>query len=432
MNQREDRLGPVRSASRKFGIRLFVALIVLAVAACAPQTTRRTQSSPAYSPLILISIDGYRADYIQRGLSPNLSMLASTGVRATAMRSAFPTLTFPNHYTLVTGLYPDHHGIINNRFYNPVTGKKFVYKEHDTISDPDWWGGEPLWVGVERQGKHAATMFWPGSDVAIDGVRPEHWRQFDGSISPDARVDQVLTWLDLPRDQRPNFVTLYFDQVDHAGHHAGPNSADVNAALGVVDSALGRLIDGLKQRGIYASTNIVVVSDHGMTATSDKRVVVLDNVVNIHDVKVVNAGVVAGLAAKPGHEAEIDNALLTKHEHMRCWKKSKIPARLHYGTNSRIPPIVCVANDGWIINTQAFMDRPNRHVSAGEHGYDNADPNMAALFVAHGPAFKRGIVVPEFDNVDVYPLLTHVLGIKPAPNDGDYKTVENMLVPAAR
>ncbi|HET8941980.1 MAG TPA: ectonucleotide pyrophosphatase/phosphodiesterase [Rudaea sp.] len=432
MNPNEDRLAPARSASTQFGFRLLVALIVLAIAACTAQTTRRTSSSPAHSPLILISIDGYRADYIQRGLSPNLSALADDGVRAQAMRSSFPTLTFPNHYTLVTGLYPDHHGIINNRFFNPVTGKKFVYKEQDSISDPDWWGGEPLWVGVERQGKHAATMFWPGSDVAIDGVRPEHWRQFDGKISPDARVDQVLAWLDLPRDQRPDFVTLYFDQVDHAGHQAGPDSSEVNAALGVVDSALGRLIAGLKQRGIYSSANIVVVSDHGMTATSQNRIIVIDKVIDLHNVKVINVGVLAGFKAKPGHEAQVERALLAPHDHMRCWKKSQVPARLHYGTNPRIPPLLCLADDGWLIESQAFLDRPNHHISLGEHGYDNADPNMAALFVAHGPAFKRGLVVPEFDNVDVYPLLTHVLGIKAAPNDGNYKTVEPMLAPAAR
>ncbi len=432
MNQSTSRPWPAWSAAVQSRWRLVVVLIVFALVACTPLATKRTASQAAYSPLILISIDGYRADYIQRGLSPNLSMLAADGVRAQAMRSAFPTLTFPNHYTLVTGLYPDHHGIVNNRFSDPVSGKRFVYKQYDSIVDPAWWGGEPLWVGAERQGKHSATMFWPGSDVDIDGVRPEHWHRFDGRVSPDARVDQVLTWLDSAHDQRPDFVTLYFEQVDHAGHDAGPDSSEVNKALAEIDSALGRLIVGLKKRGIYRSANIVVVSDHGMTATSEKRVVVLDKIVNIHDVTVSNAGVVAGIAAKPGHQGEVDRALLAKHAHMRCWKKSEIPARLHYGTNPRIPPIVCLADDGWLINTQSFMDRPNRHISHGEHGYDNADPRMAALFVAHGPAFRSGIVVPEFDNVDVYPLLAHVLGIKPAANDGDYAAVKDMLKPAAR
>ncbi len=385
------------------------------------------QPAHPYSPLILISIDGYRADYIKRGLSPNLAALAQTGVRATAMKPSFPTLTFPNHYAIVTGLYPDHNGIVNNRFLDPVTGAKFVYTDRRTTDDPHWWGGEPLWVGVERHGKHAATMFWPGSDVAIDGVRPEHWLPFDGKMTPDARVDQALQWLGLPAGQRPDFLTLYFEQVDHAGHGYGPDSKQVDIELRKIDAALGQLIAGLKERGIFDNANIVVVSDHGMTATSADRLVVLDKLVDMRNLSVINAGVVAGLAPKPGHETEVDAALLAPHEHMRCWNKAKIPARLHYGTNARIPPIVCVANDGWLIETQSYLDRPDRHISSGEHGYDNDDPNMRALFVAHGPAFKRGYVIPEFDNVDVYPLLTHILGIPAAPNDGSIGPVAAAL-----
>jgi predicted AlkP superfamily pyrophosphatase or phosphodiesterase len=408
--------------------RLVAALLLAVLFALSACVRAPVQPARPYAPLILISIDGYRADYIKRGLSPNLAALAQTGVRATAMRSSFPTLTFPNHYSIVTGLYPDHHGIVNNRFFDPATGAKFVYNDRRTTDDPHWWsGGVPLWVSVERQGKHAATMFWPGSDVDIDGVRPEHWLPFDGRMTLDARVDQALQWLDLPAGQRPDFLTLYFEQVDHAGHGYGPDSPQVNAELREIDAALGRLIGGLKQRGIYDNANIVVVSDHGMTATSEDRLVVLDKLVDMHDVSVINAGVVAGLAPKPGHETEVDHALLAPHDHMRCWNKSKMPARLHYGSNTRIPPIVCVANDGWLIETQDYLDRPNHHISNGEHGYDNADPKMAALFVAHGPTFKRGYVIPEFDNVDVYPLLTRILGIKPEPNDGSIGPVAAAL-----
>lgn len=402
---------------------LFLPLLLLT--ACAPQPTRVAQHG--YSPLILISIDGYRHDYIKRGLSPNLAELAADGVRATAMRPAYPTLTFPNHYAIVTGLYPDHSGIVDNDFYSPVSGKKFVYNKYASIKDPSWWGGVPIWVGAERQGKHAATEFWPGSDVAIDGVRPEHWHRFDGKVTPDQRVDQVLKWLGLPRGKRPDFVTLYFEQVDHAGHEGGPDSKLVNHALRVVDAALGRLIRGLRQRGIYHTANIIVVSDHGMRATSLKRMVVLDKLVDMKHVRVIRAGVLAALAARPGYRDQVDTALLKPHPHMHCWEKANLPARLHYGTNPRIAPLICIPEDGWLIETQQYLDRPNHHISMGEHGYDNADPQMGALFVAHGPAFKRGVNYPEFDNVDVYPLMTHILGIKPAPNDGDFADVRGML-----
>ena len=407
-------------------LRTLVCILFLGLAACASQAPKPPARN-TYSPLVLISIDGFRADYFDRGLTPTLATLAKDGVHAQAMRSSFPTLTFPNHYTIVTGLYPDHHGIVNNRFLDPVSGKPFVYNKPETTSDPAWWGGEPIWVAAERQGKHAATMFWPGSDVAIDNVRPSEWMQFDKNKTPNDRVDQALGWFDLPPPQRPDFFTLYFETVDHEGHEHGPDSAEVNSALTQIDSALARLVDGLKQRGIADSTNIVIVSDHGMTAAGKDKSIVLDRIVDMSKISVVNTGVVAGLAAQPGQEAAVEKKLLAPQDHMRCWRKTEIPARLHYGTNSRIPPLLCLANDGWVITTQQYLDDPKHHFSHGEHGYDNDDPKMQALFIAHGPAFKRGLMVPEFDNVDVYPLLAHLLGIKPAANDGDFKVTQGML-----
>ncbi|HET7064852.1 MAG TPA: ectonucleotide pyrophosphatase/phosphodiesterase, partial [Rudaea sp.] len=199
---------------------LLLVSLLGSLAACAPEAPKR----PTYSPLILISIDGYRADYLERGRSPTLAALGASGVRAESLRPTFPTLTFPNHYTIVTGLYPDHHGIVNNRMVDPAIAVPFVYKDAATIDNPAWWGGEPLWVSVEKQGRHAATVFWPGSDVAIGGVRPEHWLHFDATLSSDARVTQALQWLDLPQPQRPDFVTIYFDEVDHTGHTFGPGS----------------------------------------------------------------------------------------------------------------------------------------------------------------------------------------------------------------
>jgi len=408
----------------KVVLRASAVLFLFALAGCASQALPRQAASRG--PLILISLDGYRADYFERGLSPRLAELAADGVRAAALRPAFPTLTFPNHYTLVTGLYPDHHGIVNNRMVDPVSRTVFLYKDAKTTSNPGWWGSEPIWVTAEKLGLHAATMFWPGSDVAIGGGRPEHWLPFDADMSPAARVKKALSWFDLP-GPRPDFLTVYFNQVDRAGHDHGPDSPEVDRALADVDAALGLLIDGLRQRGLFDATNFVIVSDHGMTPTNAGQTVVLDDLIDIHAVDVINAGVLAGLAAKPGHALEIDRVLLAPHDHMQCWKKTDVPARLHYGTNPRIPPLLCLADDGWMIDTRAHLADPNRHVSRGEHGYDNDDPAMRALFVAHGPAFKCGIVVPEFDNVDVYPLLCRILHVAPLRNDGDLGVVAPML-----
>lgn len=409
---------------------LRAALGLLVAAALAGCAALPAPEQAGYSPLILISIDGYRADYLQRGLSPNLLALARDGVRAQALKPAFPTLTFPNHYTIVTGLYPDHHGIVNNRMVDPATGKRFVSSDPALAGDPLWWGGEPLWVGAERQGKHAATMFWPGSDYAIGGVRPEHWQSFDKRISANERVAQVLQWLDLPAGQRPDFITLYFDQVDHESHDHGPASRETDAAIGLVDAALGRLRAGLRERHLEQSANLVIVSDHGMAAATPEHAIVLDDIVDPHDIDLINDGELAGLAAVPGRETQVQQALLAPHAHMTCWRKTQTPPRLHYGSNPRIPPLLCLAADGWTIGTRESLAHLDHEKHRGEHGYDNDDPNMRALFVAHGPAFRHGLVVPEFDNVDIYPLLTHVLGISAAPNDGDFSVVAPMLAPA--
>ena len=406
-----------------FCTRFLLLLLLLGAAGCTGLAPRG--QAPLQEPVILISIDGFRADYLDRGLTPTLASLAADGVRADAMKPSFPTLTFPNHYTLVTGLYPDHHGIVNNRMIDPATGKAFVYKDSETIADPAWWGGEPLWVSVEKEGRHAATMFWPGSDVAIDGVRPSHWMHFDGKLTPDQRVDQLLRWTNLKGDARPSFYTLYLEQVDHAGHDDGPDSPEVNAAMREIDAALARLVEGLKARGLFEHTNLVIVSDHGMTPTTPERQIFLDDLVDLDEAGVVTDGILAGMNPK---DAKIARTILAPHDHMQCWRKSDVPPRLHYGTHPRVPALLCLADDGWIITTHDDAAK-RQHFSLGEHGYDNDDPNMRALFVAHGPAFKSGLRVREFDNVDVYPLLAHLLAIKPALNDGRFDEVREMLEP---
>ena len=399
--------------------------IALSLAACASAPRGLDAPAEPYSPLILVSIDGFRADYLDRGITPTLQRLAADGVRAEALKPAFPTLTFPNHYTLVTGLYPDHHGIVDNRMTDPRSGRKFVYKDDASIADPSWWGGEPIWVTAEKHGIRSATMFWPGSNVAILGTRPTYWLPFDPSMLPQQRVERVLEWLDLPVASRPRFVTLYFEQVDHAGHHGGPDSDEVNLALRDIDAALARLIEGLRARKLAADTNLVIVSDHGSASTSPERLIFLDDLFDADVATVTLYGVLACI--EPGADRErAERLVLAPHAHMRCWRKDDVPERLHYGTNPRIPPLLCLADDGWII-TSHERNTARTRFSLGEHGYDNDDPNMRALFIADGPAFRQGIVVPEFDNVDVYPLLAHLLGLEPQPNDGDPGVYAPML-----
>jgi predicted AlkP superfamily pyrophosphatase or phosphodiesterase len=417
--------------------RLLCALLLALGAGCATQPPSAGKTASTH-PLLLISIDGYRPDYLARGLSPTLAMLARDGVRAQSMQPSFPSLTFPNHYTLVTGLRPDHHGVVNNTMFDPQLGK-FSLGNRQAVSDGRWWDqGTPIWETADRHGLRTATMFWPGSEADIHGHHPDYWKPYDGAVTPDQRVDQVLAWLDLPANQRPGFLTLYFDGVDHAGHRYGPDSPQVDDALRGTDAALARLVKGLRQRGLFNRINLIVLSDHGMASVPLQNSVLIDKLIPLDQVQTVSLGVLAGfnaLSDSPAAQAafaRIETKLEQPQPNMDCWDRTRVPARLTYGHNARVPQLLCSAHVGWRITTAAYLASHKGHVSVGEHGYDNAAPAMQALFVAHGPGFRAGVTVPPFANVDVYPLMTHLLGIPALPNDGDYTAVENMLRPASR
>jgi predicted AlkP superfamily pyrophosphatase or phosphodiesterase len=402
-------------------LRNISAAVVLFLAfATSPVLARAIKPAPL---TVLISIDGFRSDYLERGLTPNIAALAADGVRATAMHPSFPSLTFPNHYTLVTGLRPDRSGIVDNTMEDPgKPGVTFSMGKADISHDPFWWDeAEPLWVTAERAGVRTATMFWPGSDLPIRGIQPRDWKMYDKKFLGDQRVDQILAWLHRPAATRPRFVTLYLDEVDTWGHTAGPDSPEVNAALVRTDALIGRLVAGLKAKGLFHATDLVIVADHGMAPTSGARVTYVEDLAPAADIHAVGLGPVAGFSPTPGHEKEVAAALLAQHPHMTCWRKADVPERFHYGQNPRVQPFVCLAETGWVIGTKGHG------VNKGSHGFDPFDPLMNALFVAHGPAFRKGAVQPAFDNVDVYPLLAALIGVTPQPNDGHLADLEPSL-----
>ncbi|MRW92400.1 alkaline phosphatase family protein [Duganella sp. FT80W] len=371
-------------------------------------------AQPAH-PVILVSIDGFRPDYLTEGVTPNLNRLAAQGVRAEGMRPSFPSITFPNHYTLVTGKRPDHHGLVDNVMSDPaISDERFTLSNAAAVTDHRWWDqAEPVWVTAELHGVHSATMFWPGSEAAIHGVRPTIAPKFDGKLPAAQRVDTLLSWLDQP-GQQFGFLTLYFDDVDHAGHSYGPAAAETTEAVAQVDQAIGRLLDGLAARHVEA--NIVVVSDHGMAPVSTERVIRMQDIAPAGSYEEVVSGSYAGMNAVAGKEQQLAAALLKPQQHMQCWRKEEIPARLAYGHNARVPAFLCLADDGWSI---VFSDKSAAKVKGGKHGYDNALPDMRATFIAAGPAFAPGVVLPVFDNVDVYPLLMRLIGVAALPSDGD-------------
>jgi predicted AlkP superfamily pyrophosphatase or phosphodiesterase len=394
---------------------LAFSLLLLACACAHAQTVVPAQDAVQRPPVILISIDGMRPDYLERGVTPILNKLAANGVRAVAMYPSFPSKTFPNHYSLVTGLRPDHHGVVDNTMEDArIAGKRFSLSNSVAVADRRWWDeAEPVWVTAEKSGIRVGAMFWPGTEAKIHGVLPTRNLVFDGKMRADARTDTLLAWLDGANDQGLGFLTLYFDDVDHAGHDGGPEAPLVSEALATVDRAVGRLLEGLAARKLTA--NIVIVSDHGMANVSNTRVVGIDKMAPAGSYRVITSGPFAGLEALPGQDAILAAALLQPRDHVQCWRKADIPARFQYGKNARVPPFFCLAEPGWVMVAE---EKDGKRVKGGAHGYDNMAPEMRASFIAAGPAFKTGVVLPAFDNVDVYPLVMRLLGLKPLASDG--------------
>lgn len=384
--------------------------------------------------LILIAIDGFRADYLAKYKPPHLMSLAREGVRARWMTPSYPSLTFPNHYTIATGLYPQRHGVVGNDIYDPTTGGSFSMGKPESVRDARWWGGEPIWVTAEKQGQRTGAYFFPGTEAEIGGVRPTYWKPYDGKVPNFERVDTALSWLDLPPEQRLTFITFYFSDVDHAGHDASPDSEDVARAVATVDAAVGRFIDGLKARGIYEQVNIIVVSDHGMATVNPSHVTLLDDYFDVGKAERILWGAqLTHIFPKAGEEQTIYRSLKEKRPaHTRCYLRREIPARFHYRDSLRIGAVVCMADEGWrIMSRRQFEDDRqkgnNSNHALGEHGYDNRLASMRATFIARGAAFKRGVVVAPFPNVDVYNIMARILRLKPAPNDGSQRAARLVL-----
>ncbi len=388
--------------------------------------------------VILISIDGFRADYLEKYPAPNLSLLARQGVRAKWMTPAFPTLTFPNHYTIATGLYPDNHGIVGNNIYAPEFKQTFTMSKREEVQNGRWWLGEPIWVTAEKQGQRTAAFFFPGTEAEIAGKRLSHWKTYDEKIPNFERVDTALAWLDLPIEKRPTMVILYFSDVDHAGHEAGPDSEDVKQSIAKVDQSLGRLVEGLKSREIFDRVNLILVSDHGMARVDPRQVVLLEDYFDISQTEtVVWNGAIAHIFFKAGSDPEMGEKLYSTLKsrapnEVKIYRKRELLASFHYGKSGRIGDIVAIADEGWTMTSRERYRSPQPSADGavryrGMHGFDNRLESMRALFVAHGPAFKKETVVEPFENVDVYNVMAKILRLKPAKNDGGGATAKAVL-----
>ncbi len=402
------------------------AVLLLCLLACA------VQGAEARGPVLLLSLDGFRWDYLDRHpeRTPHLQALRRDGVSARGLIPVFPTNTFPNHYTLVTGRYPARHGMVNNEFFDPTDGRFFRYIHPPSNRDPRWWGAEPIWITAVRQGVPAATALWVGSEAEIGGRRATYWKPFDYRIPFAQRVDEVIGWLSRPAGERPAFVAFYLEETNGAGHRFGPDSPELAAAVALLDGHVGTLL--ARVRALGREPEVVVVSDHGMTATHLDRTLALEDYLDLATVHVDSDGSVVTLRPREGADGAAILEQLRRVPHAQAYRAEELPARFQLRDNPRIAPLWLLPEPGWHVATRANLaSLRKKYVEkgflAGDHGYDPQHPEMHGIFIAHGPSFRRGVTLPATENVHVYALLCALLGVKPAVHDGDDRLVQTAL-----
>ena len=385
-----------------------------------------TNDDTGSSTVILVSMDGFRSDYWEKTETPRFHELMKRGVLASNMKPVFPSVTFVNHFTLVTGLFAENHGIVNNSMWDPLLDRNFDIRDSKEADRSEWWEGEPIWVTAEKQGVKTASMFWVSSSAEIKGKRPSYWQPYDASLPRKKRVETVLSWLDLPKEARPQLITLYFEDTDEAGHRYGPDSKEVIQAIKNLDDAIGLLIDGIKLRGVEKETTLILVSDHGMASVERGHRINLKNYVLATEAKIVGKGAVS-LVWPNGkvEERKILERVKKNPGAFAVYSKQNMPVRYHFAKHRRISPLVFSANQGWYLEDSLLPSV--KPTIFGLHGYDNSLPQMQAVFLAAGPKFPEGTRVGEVQNVDIYSLLAHLLNIKAEKTDGDFARISNLL-----
>ena len=362
--------------------------------------------------VVLVSFDGFHPGYLDRFDTPHFDRLASRGMHANGLVSVFPSLTFPAHYSIATGLHPEAHGVVGNRFFDPERGAEFSYRRSDDAQDGTWWGGEPIWVTAEKQGIVSAAFFFPGTEADIDGIRPSHWRPYDGRVPNRERIEQVLAWLALPPAERPHLVTLYFSLVDSAGHRLGPGHPDMRRSVESADGLLGALMEGLDALPHAERVALVVVSDHGMAAPDPAETTVLPEVVDLRGVRLVGAGPSVGLHLDdPEGAGALRDRLNARLVHARAYLREELPEHLHARDNPRLGDLLVVPTGLGLVQLG-----PDGSPPAGMHGWDPTLPEMHGIFLAAGPGIAAGVRLAAVEAVDVYPLVTHLLGLAPPPD----------------
>ncbi|MGD8347424.1 MAG: ectonucleotide pyrophosphatase/phosphodiesterase [Lysobacterales bacterium] len=412
--------------------RLFALFLLLFLSACAAPPLKK-QAAPDTPYLVLVSMDGFRWDYHTLTETPNLDRMASKGMKAEALRPVFPTITFPNHYSIATGVYPWRHGIVANEFPREAGGEWYVYKNRSAVQDGSWYLSEPVWVTAEKAGLRTAAFYFVGTEADIDGVRPADWRSFDAEVPAATRVDTVLGWLSRPEAERPHLVTLYFENVDSAGHWYGPESPENREVMRLLDQQLGRLLDGIAALPHGERVNVLLVSDHGQSAYADREPFILENWIKLDDVKTVGKGAFVYLYYDRSAKNRVKRARDAINGNWDCGRAylpDELPPSWNAGTSPRYPDLFVQSDPGCAVAVDA---KSAERLLKGDHGWSPEMPEMGGIFYAMGPRIPVAARVGVVSVVDVYPMMLEILGLAaPGPVDGDPDVLASRLLPEKR
>jgi len=394
---------------------------------CITVTGCNSDSPQTPNKLLLISIDGFRADYTELYNTPSLDELAEKGVKADYMIPVFPTKTFPNHYSIATGRYVENTGLISNNMYDEEFDEYYSLANRGAVQSAKWYEGEPIWVTAEKQGIPTAPLFWPGSEAPIGGSYASRWAPYDDELSYKARVDSVLYWLEIEDESAPQLMALYFSKADTYGHRYGPESDSTAAAVEEIDEYIGYLTRELTSRSLKDHLNIIIVSDHGMASVSKEKVILLDNIIPLNDVEIVDLAPVTAIRTSEKNKMTIYEMLKASEEHFSVYMKNEIPDHWHYKNHKRVQDITVVAEPGYTITTSDRLDAG--HFPGGNHGYAPETTEMRSFFLAAGPDFKEDYQSAPFENIHLYELMANLLQIEPSPNNGTIDSLKTILKP---
>ncbi len=371
--------------------------------------------------VVVLSLDGFRSDYREKAHIPTLDSISRVGVKST-FRPCFPSVTFSNHYSMATGLHPDHHGLVNNFFYAPDLDKIYRLGDNNAVTNPDFYGGEPIWNTAEKQGVRSASFFWVGSEAPVQGMQPSICKTYDKSVPYKNRADSVIAWLQLPEKIRPRLIMWYIEEPDGIGHRATPDSSATYAMVEHLDSVVNYFFTNARKLKDFKKIDFIILSDHGMATYYPENYVNLNDYLPRDSFDYVFDGVPTLLYTKPSY-VNTAMEILQKVPHIKAYKKADVPEKFVYGKNERVGDIVVIPD----IGTYLHFRPESRLFKGATHGYDNFTPEMEAIFYATGPSFQKNVELPTMANVNLYLIISELLKLQPAPNDGEIEIVRKLF-----